>query len=209
MILMANPRLTVKQFATIVLGQTAPPWQLSKVLNAYGQKLLVLGATISNLSQSTAVMFVSFRKAVDVASFVQQALNMASPQGSLTSPDLDWNYLYQVMNDEFWKPSWSGSVYDPANLITRSDLEEFQAILTPAGASIVYLSPKVEGPEGMMAWTIVGIAGSFGNLTNLNGQVLPFDYTKWTVSNWNMLRSLKTGLVLAPALAGNTMMILT
>src|ERR1035438_6945772 len=147
MSLMANPRLTVKQFATIVLGQTAPPWQLSKVLNAYGQKLLVLGATISNLSQSTAVMFVSFRKAVDVASFVQQALNMGSPQGSLTSPDLDWNYLYQVMNDEFWKPSWSGSVYDPANLITRSDLEEFQAILTPAGASIVYLSPKVRTPD--------------------------------------------------------------
>ncbi len=66
-LMMTDTKLTVKQFAILTLGQTAPPWHLGKLLEVYNQKFVPLLSTIASLSETKVVMYASIRSAKAVA----------------------------------------------------------------------------------------------------------------------------------------------
>jgi hypothetical protein len=98
-----------------------------------------------------------------------------------------------------WTQLWSA-----LTLLSKSDLQALQSVLSPVGGSIVYLSPAVSvpAPTGAFeqlcipAWVTVGFAGSFAGLASLNAQVLPFAPAQWSDEIWKTLSGLKAGAVL-------------
>jgi len=188
---MAKTQLTVKQFATIALGQTAPPWHFSDLLKVYNQKILHLRPTLSGLSSTKAVLFFCMRSATSVAAAVSQVLDTPAESGGGTG---GVDYMTNV-----WNQLWSAATF-----VLKTDLEMLESILSPVGASIVYLSPAVSVPAPVgdyeelyvPAWVTVGLSGSFAGLASLNAQVLPFPPAKWSADQWKMLGSLKNAVVL-------------
>jgi hypothetical protein len=183
---MANPQLTVKQFAIIALGQVQPPWHLANLLEVYNQKFISLRSTISNLSATQAVVYCAMRTAASVAACVLRAIN-----GSAGGSQAD---LLELMNTQ-WDQLWTDIT--PAS---KNDLEVFEAILTPVGASIVYLSPGTQlgGGPFIPAWVTIGFTGSFAALASLPAQTLSFTPDNWTSNDWNILKNLSSGVVIVP-----------
>ena|ERR1700733_5986309 len=193
---MSNPQLTVKQFAALALGQANPPWQLTKLLNKFDQKFLDLKPTIANLSSRQAVCYVNVRAVATVAT-------LFSGSSEDVHADMPGN----------WSNLWSSQVP-----IQKSDLEALEAVLTPIGASIVYLSPYyilprnpsssdpyiAAGDAYIPPWVIVGFAGSYGALASIPAQSFPFQPNDWSQNDWSTLAALKTGAVIIPAGASNT-----
>jgi hypothetical protein len=177
----SNPQLTVKQFAAITLNQNAPPWHLGKLLQIYNQKSIALRPSIVNLSAAQAVMFVAVRSAQVVSSSANNADTWTSTWGYLPNPP-------------------SGYIPQSGIGATIGDLEMLAAVLGPVGGSIVYL------PEGIntntsrtQVYPVVGFAGTFAALANLNTQIIPFLPALWTDADRNTLLNLNTGVVITAA----------
>jgi len=190
----ANPQLSLKQFAAIALGQTEPPWHLGQILKPYGQAFLDVRRSLANLSKTTAVLAVCVRSASAVAKALAEAMNTPVDTGGGQKG---------VLITSIWTQLWSSPTF-----VLKSDLQALQSILSPIGAGIVYLSPAT-APSGMNqmyvpAWVTVGIAGPIGGLASLNSQVLPFAPAEWTADQWKTISGLKSGVVLVDAQGGST-----
>jgi hypothetical protein len=191
----SNTQLSVKQFAILALGQSTPPWHLSALLTRYNQKFLALKNTIANLSTKKAVIYVAIATAANVASTVAA---MESEDGGTNTSE----------NENSWGNLWSDTTP-----VAKSDLETLQSILTPVGASIVYLSPytiltpeqapgdayAAAGEAYIPAWVTVGIGGTFAALASIAGQIFPFDPAKWSADDWTALKGLTQGIVVTNA----------
>jgi hypothetical protein len=186
---MAGPQLTVKQFAMLALNQPDPPWHLGKLLQIYNTDYMPLKPSIANLSSSQAIIYVSIRSAKTLA-------------GAFPLPDPGETQAQQdVGSIHFWPFTWFGSP-------DKSDLEEFNKVLAPAGASIVYLSPAQNTqPYDLTplipAWVVVGFAGSFGGLASLPAQKLSFDPHNWSSAEMATVRGLTEGTVIVDAAQGS------
>jgi hypothetical protein len=190
---MANPQLTVKQFAMLTLNQAEPPWHLGKLLQTYNVSSVPLKASIANLSSAQAVIYVSIRS----ASVLPQTFLVASrlPPGETQAQQNVWSRY-------IWPYVWDGGP-------DKSDLEEFNSILAKVGAYIVYLSPAqnnqpyAQNPY-IAPWVVVGFAGTFGALASLPVLELSFDPDDWSGTEWGIVQNFSgAGTIMVDAAQGS------
>jgi hypothetical protein len=188
---LSNPQLTVKQFAMLALARSSPPWHLGNLLKTYKQDFLPLKSTIADLSSTQVVQFV--------------ALRMASVIAPVASPPIFSEGGTNLEN--LWIDIWSSSA------VQKSDIETFESILKPVGASIVYLSPYIKLPPDpsssdsylqagygyIPAWVTVGFAGTFGGLASLQSEVFPFQPSQWTSDQQKTIAGLTNGVMITNA----------
>lgn len=154
---MANPQLTVKQFAVLALGQASPPWHLGNLLKGSGRQSFSLRDSISALSAAQAVVYV---RVGDFGRFLQSWIKAVDgdfeglPAGS-TPAEIWGNYLQQTL-------SVGGppvGTNDPVGTLVK-----LSNILSGVGGSVVYVNED---------YTTVGIAATFVALANSNAAAVP------------------------------------
>ena len=151
---MAKPKLTVKQFAILSLGQLTPPWHLGKLLKTYNRYSISLKESISALSETQAVVYVRIG---DYAQFSQAWTAAIGPEP--LSQQTWTNLLKQAF-------SAGSSPTQPKKdtLVKLSDALSPSSICSAAEGSIVFVSNDE---------TTAGIAGTYGNLVNAIAAIVP------------------------------------
>jgi hypothetical protein len=198
--------LTISQFAQIVLGKTETPLHLADVLTAYGQKVMPLKSTMRNLSKAQTYMFVTMVSRGDGTNLWGDTPNIVEFTLSQWKSEIDNGTLARWVELFLWgEPNPDlPDARDPSYV-------KLASVLKSVDASIFYLSPPTPLPiinamtnnnPTLSSRTVIGIAGSFAGLANLNAQIIPFWPTGWSDQDWATITSFASSgddLLLAPA----------
>lgn len=202
--------LTIRQFADLLLGKDENPLHLGDLLTEAKRSVLPIRNSLEKLSRAQTFLYVTLITRANLANLLGfTPSNIQNAVGQIRASLQRDESTYWIS----WAQAWLSGGQQAQGPAVPQGYATLYNRLQSVGASIFYLSPAVSlpsndpdlGPGTLPGWSVIGIAGPFGGLANLGGQILPFwlgGANGWTDDDWNTIAGFAGSgddLLLAPA----------